>query len=202
MNKVLILVTLLIVSSRYVSAQQYRYDVALSAGFYQAPDYKRAQSKQFLAADFDYHLSERWTISSGFMSGQFAYYEDYRNNITWYGDPYRNADGYESHTYLTAGYSLIHNRKFYIQLGTGVGLFTQRLKYPYQEPSSGGSPRGYGGNIFTAEESFTIVELPLKVEGFYMLGTRVGLGVRAGTFVQIGRPLAGTYIGPQVRIRL
>ena len=204
MNKVMILTAMLFISNRHVSAQQSKYDIALSSGFYQAPNYQHAVNRPFLAADFDYHLLKRWTISTGFLSGQFAYFEDWRSNMVIYTN-YTNAKGYESHMYLTASYSVVCTSNFLVQCGSGMGLFTQRLKYPFREPSSGGSPRGssgYGADIFTAEESYSIAEVPFKIEGFYMLGTRIGLGVRAGTYIQFNRPLAGTYLGPQVRIRL
>lgn len=182
-------------------AQQGKYDIALSYGFYQTPEYKHARSKYFLAADFDYHILERWTLSTGFLSGQFAYFEDWRNNAFDYNE-YTNAKGYESHTYLTGSYSLLHHSKLSIQVGTGLSLFTQRLKYPFAAPSSYGGPSMPGGTIFTAETSFSIVEIPFKLETYYLLTHRVGLGVRVGTFLQFNRPVSGTYFGPQLRMRL
>jgi hypothetical protein len=141
------------------------------------------------------------------LSGQFAYFEEWRSNIFDYKD-YTNAKGYEAHIYFTGSYSIIQKKKFLLQAGSGIGIFTQRLKYTYREPSSGGSPRGNGspeGNgsdTFIAEESFSIAEIPLKIEGIYMVGTWLGLGVKAGTFIQFGRSLSGTYVGPQLRVRL
>lgn len=152
-----------------------------------------------MAADFDYHIVKRWTISTGFLSGQFLYFEDWRSNAFDYND-YTNAEGYESHAYLTGSYSLVHNQKFSLQAGTGVGLYTQRLKYTYAAPSSWSGPRDLP--YFTAEESFSIVEVPVKIEAYYMVASRVGLGLRAGTFLQPNRPLSGSYVGPQVRVRL
>ena len=188
-------------------AQGNRYDIALSGGFYQAPKYTHATNRPFLAADFDYHIWKRWTISTGFLNGQFAYFEDWRSDTFDYQD-YTNAKGYESHVYFTGSYSAIQKKKFLLQAGFGIGIFTQRLKYTYREPSSGGSPRGNGspeGNgsdTFIAEESFSIAEIPLKIESIYKLGTRIGLGVKMGTYIQFNRPLAGTYIGPQMRVSL
>lgn len=188
-------------------AQDRKYDVALSAGFYQSPRYTHAVAKPFLAADFDYHLGKRWIISTGFLSGQFAYFEDWRSNMFSY-DEYTNAKGYDAHIRFTASYSILRTNRFSVQVGSGLGLFTQRLKYAYREPASGGSPRGNetptnnGIKSFTAEESFSISELPIKVEGFYWLGARIGLGLSAGTYLHFGRSLTGTYVGPQLRVRL
>ena len=201
MKRLLLVSLCMSLATKTLLAQQGSYDIGLSYGFYKAPNYKQAVNKTFMAADFDYHLLKRWTISTGFLAGQFAYFEDWRNNSFDYNE-YTNAKGYESHAYLTASYSLIHKRRIKLQAGTGVGLFTQRLKYPFQAPSSYGGPSMPGGTIFTAETSFSIAEIPLKIECFYMLNAWVGAGLRTGTYIQFTRPLSGSYIGPQIRVRL
>jgi hypothetical protein len=180
-------------------AQIGKYDIAISYGFYTAPNYKNSVSKDFFAADFDYHLTKKWTISSGLLSGRFAYFEDWRSNYFSY-DEYTNATGYASHYYLALSRSVSYDNRLFLQMGAGVGLFTERLKYTFEAPTSTGTPRGI--SIFTAEESFSAFEIPIRVEGFYMLGTRIGVGIKAGTFIQKISTLSGTYIGPQIRVRL
>lgn len=199
MKRLLLICLYIGLGAETLLAQENRYDVALSTGFYSAPNYVHATGKSFLAADFDYHLQKRWTISTGFLSGQFIYFDDWRSNTASYDD-YTNAKGYEAHFYFTAAYSVIRTSKFSIQIGSGIGLFTQRLKYPYAAPSSYYGPRNLP--FFTAEESFSVVEIPFKLEAFYMLGRRVGLGIRVGTFLQLSRPLSDTYLGPQLRVRI
>ncbi|QMW05446.1 hypothetical protein [Spirosoma foliorum] len=201
MNKLILIWFCLCIGTKTLFAQQGKYDIAVSYGFYQAPMYKQAVNKNFFAADFDYYIAKRWAISSGFLSGQFAYYEDYRSNA-YSNDDYTNAKGYESHAYLTASYSVIHGKRFSVQIGAGIGLFTQRLKFPYRAAGANLEASHYGEQIFTGEESFSIVEIPLKLEAYYRLGTRFGLGIKAGTFLQLGRPLAASYFGPQLRVRL
>ena len=200
--KVIFLICLLLcLCTETLFAQENRYDVAVSGGFYLAPNYENAVSKTFMAADFNYLLSKKWTFTSGFLSGRFTYFEDWRSNTFSYDD-HTNAEGYESHFYFTAAYSVIHTNQFLVQVGSGIGLFTQRLKYSYREPSSGGSPRGYGGNIFIAEESYSVPELPIRIEGSYRLGRWISVGLKGGTFLHKGPSLIGTYIGPQLRIHL
>lgn len=201
MKRVLLAWLCISLATKPLFAQQGNYDIAVSYGFYKAPSYKQVVNKTFLAADFDYHISKRWTISSGFVGGQFAYFEDWRSNAFTY-ESATNAKGYESHLYLTLLYSILQSNKLSIQVGSGAGLFTQRLKYPYAAPSSGGAPSQYGGQVFTAEESFSLFELPLRIDGFYMLNRRVGAGLKAGAFLQLNRPVSGIYLGPQLRVRL
>ncbi|MBC3795333.1 hypothetical protein [Spirosoma utsteinense] len=201
MKRLLLIWVCIGLGAKTLFAQESKYDVALSTGFYSAPNYTHITGKQFLSADFDYHLQNRWTISTGLLSGQFAYFEDWRSNAFSYDD-YTNAKGYESHFSLTAAYSVIKTDKFRVQVGSGIGLFTQRLKYPYRAASGNLAPNQYGEQIFTTEESFSLVEIPIKVEAYYLLGRRVGVGARAGTFLQANRSLSIFYFGPQLRVRL
>ena len=182
-------------------AQTERYDIALSGGIYQAPAYQHTTNKLFLSADFNYHAWNRWTISAGFLNGQYAYFDDYRSNAFSYDD-YTNAKGYESHIYVTASYSILHTSRFSIQVGSGFGQFTQRLKFPFYAPSSYGSPGIPAGTLFLAEVSSTAFEIPLKVEVSYQANNWMSVGLKAGAFLPIKRSLLGAYVGPQVHIYL
>ena len=201
MIKAILCLALHIGSVATISAQQPKYEVGLSYGFYKAPDYKQAVNKPYLGADFDYAISDRWTVSSGFMSGKFAYFEDWLSNAYRY-DSYTNADGYESHATFSVLYSVIRSNKFLLKVGSGIGLFTQRLKYPYASPSSGGAPSQVGGDVFISEESKSYVELPVKVVGYYQVIPRIGVGFKAGLYVLSTGNTAGLHVGPQIRIGL
>ncbi len=184
-----------------LQAQENHYEVTLSSGFYQAPKYEHVTRQLFLGADFNYHIQKRWMLTIGFVNGQFTYFDDYRSNVFSYDD-HTNAKGRESHLYLTAAYSIVHTSQFVVQIGLGLGQLTQRLSFPFQAPTSYGSPGLPGGTIFMAELSHHAVEVPLKFDAFYRLNKRIGLGLRAGAFLQFNRPLLGAYIGPQLRVRL
>lgn len=201
MNRLLLFLLCFSLGIKPLFAQKGNYDIAVSYGFYKAPTYTQAVNKSFLAADFDYKLLKQWTISTGFLNGQFAYFEDWRSNAYTY-ESSTNAKGYDSHIYLTLLYSIIQTNKISIKVGSGIGLFTQRLKYPYSAPSSGGAPSQSGGEIFTAEESFSLFELPIIFDGSFMLNRHIEVGLKAGTFLQFNRPLSGTYLGPQLKVRL
>lgn len=88
MNRLVLFLLCFGLATKTLLAQQGRYDIAVSYGFYQAPNYEHAVNKPFLAADFDYHIVKRWTISTGFLSGQFLYFEDWRSNAFDYNCPY------------------------------------------------------------------------------------------------------------------
>lgn len=105
-----------------LKAQQNSFDIALSYGLYNAPlierqvslgrretFLERAQSKTFLAADFEYRLPNNWIISTGFLEGRFAYVEDVRTYVVSYPSDL-NGTGYESHLYIAACYSMNYRK--------------------------------------------------------------------------------------------
>lgn len=181
-------------------AQQKQYTIALSYGFYAAPDVDQGQSKNYLSASFDYQLSPRWTIGSGFTAGQFNYYEDALSNTddlsTKYATATTNARAFDSRAYALVKYSIIKTSRFHLQAGTGIGVLTQRLKYPYREPCSSGCA------VFIAEQSSTTLELPITVEAFYFVTDRISLGLTTGAFINPTVSNPGFHAGPQFRISL
>lgn len=180
--------------------QQSRYDIALSYGLYVAPTLKQSHFKDYMAADFSYRLTERWVIGSGFTAGQFDYYEDIRSNaateLTKYTTGSTNARGYDAHIYALIKYSLINSTRFHLLAGAGIGLLTQRLKYPYRQPCSSGC------GVFIGEESSTRIELPIQGEAYYMVNSKIGVGVTAGGFINSTLSNMGIHLGPQIRVSL
>jgi hypothetical protein len=190
--------TLLCITSLSVFAQQKTYDVAISYGAYNSPSFDQNRTKDYFAADFDYHLSKRWTVSSGFMTGRFNYYDNTRSNAPTailYTNDNTNARGYELHGYAMAKYSVVNTSQFTLQIGIGAGFFNQRLQYPFRDDSGAGA-------IYLTNSSFTDLEFPVSLEAYYLLGSRVGIGVRAGGYIEPDFPIVGTHVGPQIRVRL
>ena len=184
-----LLLTLLCIAPLAVLAQTKTYDVAISYGGYTTPVFKQSQFKGYFSADFDYHLTNRWTISSGFMKGEFGYYDDIPlklANGTYSDKP--NSTGFDLHGYAMAKYSLVATPRFTLQAGAGVGFFTGRLAYIYE------------GNNY--EASFANIEFPISLEGYYLISGKIGLGLKAGCFAQPDFPIRGLHFGPQIRIRL
>lgn len=182
------------------SGQQKRYDIALSYGLYTAPTLKQSHFRDYMAADFNYQLTNRWIIGSGFTAGRFDYYEDVRSNadteLTKYTTASTNARGYDAHMYALVKYSLINSSRFHLLAGAGIGLLTQRLKYPYRQPCSSGCV------VFIGEESSTKIELPIKAEAYYLVNDKIGVGVTAGGFVNSTLSNTGIHFGPQIRVSL
>jgi len=180
-------------------AQEKTYDVAVSYGAYTSPSFKQHKAREYFAADFDYHLAGRWTISSGFMTGRFDYFDDIRSN-----DPMSlfnpqdgtNARGYQLYGYGMAKYSLIRTGGFTLQAGAGIGFFNQRLEYPYRVNNS------TGGATYYAQSSFTDLALPVSLEAYCIISQRVGIGLKTGGYIEPDFPVVGLHIGPQLRIRL
>lgn len=177
-------------------AQEKTYDIAVSYGAYASPILYHSQLrypgqvKNYFSADFDYHLTKRWTISSGVMSGTFGYYDSFPvklANGTYSDSDEPNSQGFDFHGYAMAKYALVATPRFNLQLATGIGFYTQRLEYPYE------------GNTYEASYAADF-EVPISVEGFYMVAGRVGFGLKAGCFIQ--PEVRGIHIGPQLRIRL
>ena len=182
------------------SAQQNRYSIALSYGLYMAPTLKQSRFRDHIAADFNYQLTARWTIASGITAGQFDYYEDVRSNadteLTKYTTASTNARGYDSHVYALIKYKLINSNRFNLLTGVGIGLLTQRLKYPYRQPCSSGCM------VFIGEESTTMLELPIKAEAYYLFNDKIGIGITAGGFMNGTLSNTGIHFGPQIRVNL
>jgi len=190
--------TLLCISTLACFAQQKSFDIAVSYGAYNSPSFNQTRAKEHFAADFDYHASKRWTVSSGFVTGRFNYYDNTRPNAPTailYTNDNTNARGYELHAYGMVKYRIISTDRFTLQAGAGIGLLNQRLEYPYREGSGTGS-------VYMNQSSFTDLEFPVSAEAYYLLGNRVGVGLKAGGFIEPDFPIVGLHIGPQIRIRL
>ena len=74
-------------------------------------------------------------------------------------------------------YLLINKKHFEFKVGTGMGLFTQRLKFPYEEASSSTS-----NALITGEKSSTSIEFPIVIEPSFSISKRIGIGIRSGIF--------------------
>ena len=181
-------------------AQQRMYDVIVNYGAYESPNLKNNHYKDFFSVDFDYHLSKRWTLGSGFLSGQFRYYEDVRSNnpesTILSADGSTNGRGYDFHAYGVSKYSVVNNTHFCLQAGLGVGIVIRRLKFPYREPSSS------GGATFVGEYSTASIEFPINVEAYYVLSKRIGFGLKSGCFIKTDFSISSVYVGPQIRVKL
>lgn len=178
-----------------VMAQEKAYDIALSYGAYTSPSFNQHSHRDYFSADFEYHLSKRWTVSSGLMMGYFNYYDNTRSNNPGgviFNRDNTNARATELHGYAMAKYSLINSKQFTLQVGVGAGFFNQSLEYPYQDAQGGG----------IRYTSFTDLAFPLSLEAFYLFSNRLGVGLKAGGYIEPDFPLVGTHIGPQLRLRL
>ncbi|MVM38996.1 hypothetical protein GO730_18005 [Spirosoma sp. HMF3257] len=188
-----LLLTLLWVTPLSVLAQKKTYELTFSYGGYSSPSFKKNQLRDYVSADMGYRLTNRLTVTAGFMAGKFDYYDDiptiptgliYAQFIYILDNP--NARGTERHGYAMAKYALIATNKFNLQLGAGAGILNQRLDYSYRNE--------------WYQASFTQLEFPISLEGYYLLANRIGFGVKAGGFVQPAFPLLGVHIGPQIRV--
>ncbi|CCH01101.1 hypothetical protein FAES_3092 [Fibrella aestuarina BUZ 2] len=180
-------------------AQEQAYEVAVSYGAFTSPSFNQQKARDYFSADFDYHLSRRWTIASGFMTGRFNYFDNTRSNDPTgilYGPDGTNARGYELYGYGMAKYALVKTSGFTLQLGAGIGFFNQRLTYPYRATYATGS------SLYTEESSFTDLALPVTLEAYYVFNQRIGLGLKAGGYIEPDFPVVGAHIGPQLRVRL
>lgn len=190
----ILLLTLFCVVSVSVMAQNKTYDIALSYGAYNSPSlyqnqfYDSRNTKHYFSANFDYHLTNRWTISSGFMSGKFSYYDGFPvklANGTSTDEP--NSRGFDLYGYALAKYAVVAKPRFSLQVGVGVGFHSQRLEYAYE---------GY-----TYEAAYAAdFEVPISIEGYYLVSGKIGFGLKAGCFAQ--PDIRGVHIGPQIRLRL
>jgi len=186
------LLMLLCLGPLAVLAQEKAYDIALSYGAYTSPSFKQNTARNYFSADFDYHLSKRWTVSSGFMTGQFNYYDANHANTPIGSSTVTNARGFQLHGYAMAKYSLISTNRFAFQVGVGAGFFNQRLEYPYQDAQSS----------YITQSSFTDLAFPVSVEAYYLVNRKVGIGIKAGGYIEPDFPIVGAHIGPQIRVRL
>lgn len=189
---------LMCISTSAGFAQPKSFDIAVSYGAYYSPSFKLNERDEYYAVDFDYHLTERWTVSSGFLRGRFRYYDDVRSNApaaVIYTRGNTNARGIDLHAYGMAKYSVIAAKVFTVQLGAGIGLLTQRLEYPYREQSG-------RGDAFIMQRTTSNIEFPLSAEAYYSIKSRLGIGLKVGSLFRPNYPVVGIHLGPQLRLRL
>lgn len=181
-------------------AQSQAYDIVPMYGIYKGPDLDRIKHKSAIGIDFDYHLSGKWVLTAGFVQGRFRYVDEIRTFLHLQledGPDATNAEGFDYHLYVLSSYALILRQRFSLNAGAGVGAFSRTFKYPYAGPSSATS-----AEVFVAEQSFSRVEIPAKVEANYMLSKCVGIGLKAGLFWVPNQGLVGLHTGPRLLLRL
>lgn len=192
--------TLLLIASLPALAQtkpDRRFDVAATYGSLTNPGFKQVTAGDQFSASFDYHLpNSRLTLSGSWLTGKFWYYEDQRSNapdaiILYSRGKELNANNYQLHMGFQVKYRLMQTNAFVWQLGAGLGVFHQRLRYPTRQ----------NGNTFLTESSITDPAFPVSTEAYFRLSPRLALGVKAGAYVVPGVPIGGVNVGPQVRVR-
>lgn len=197
--KSLLTYLLLILSTQWVKAQYKSYDLSASYTFYNPGVFSRIKEIRSYSADFYYHIDKNFTILSGYHQGNFLYFDDVRTNVfpePSEGPNATNGEGYQSHVYLGALYSIYRGAKINIDAGVGLGVFNQRLVYPYQGPSTNA-----GGRIISGE-SFSKLTIPFTATLYYLYNEKVGIGLKVGSYMIPNQGLLGTHIGPQIRCRL
>ena len=181
-------------------AQQNKYAIEIGYGKYSAANLKQKKSKDYYLANFSYAINNYWTVTSGFTAGQFNYYDDVHSNadteITKYTTETTNARGYDFHSYAIIKYNILSKKSLSAQIGLGIGMLTQRLKYPYRQPCSSGC------EVFIGEVSSTTIEIPVGVELHYSLNNTIGFGMTVGSFINSKFSVVGGHIGPQIRVKL
>jgi hypothetical protein len=188
-----------LITSFALHAQDKSFDIGISYGAYWSPSFPQSTRDEYYAADFEYHLSTRWSVASGYSFGRFRYYDDVRSNApngVIYTRDNTNAQGFDTRAYALLKYALVTSGRFNLQLGAGVGRFSQRLRYPYRVGSALTDP------IIFLERTRADIEFPVSLDAYYLLTNRLGVGLKGNLFVSPDFPLAGWQIGPQLRVRL
>ena len=100
-----------------------RFDLAATYGFFSTPEFRNATGGEQFGADFDYHLpNSRLTLSAGFLTGTFDYFEDQRSNapnaitITRNGK-LTNGENNQLHTGFQVKYRIVQTDHFVWQAG-------------------------------------------------------------------------------------
>jgi hypothetical protein len=171
---------------------QERKDLTLSfvGGKLASPFYKANRSGRFFGVDFDYSLARRHTLSVNYTDGVHRYYD----NVHTAGPAVMvNADGTNAEaTYHTFSvlykYSVLRTPSFSGSVGTGAGLMTHSLRYPFST----------GTSAYYQQTVWTELVFPVRLEVDYHLSKSLKAGVIGGFFIQPDFPVLAYHVGPRL----
>ena len=167
--------------------------ISLGTGIYNSPYYTNAKSRPFYNFDFSYNISKRHIIATTFLAGKHFYYDNIRsNNAVPLTTP-----GYEKNTNATAEYltfsilykyNLYNNNKLSITAGTGAGIMSQTMIYPYTE----------GTSVHFRQSNWDDLVFPVRLEFDHRLSGHFKIGLIGGLFIHPDYPVLGYHAGLSV----
>jgi hypothetical protein len=190
MKKIIFTTVALLTAEILFSQTKKDLGISFGVGMFNSPYYQNAKKRNFYNFDFDYYIGNRHILSASFLKGNHLFYDNvHSNNAVPLTTP-----GYEDNTnsdaeYFTFSilykYKLISYKKASVQVGTGAGIMTQVILFPYT-----------AGNIVDfRQSSWNDLVFPLRLEADYELFRRFKLGIMGGLYILPDYPILGNHAG-------
>jgi hypothetical protein len=166
--------------------------ISLATGLFNSKYYTNAKSRQFYNFSFEYSITNRHSLSSDYLSGQFRYYDSIRVTTPI---PL-STPGYERHTNAEARstffsilykYKIFDKRKLSVKVGTGITIITETYTFPVDLPN--------GGFIFQTSGGKGDLSFPLRFDFDYNISNHFEAGIIGGTYIYPDYPMVGQHLG-------
>ena len=187
MRYVAILIISFFLSATSFGQQEKSLTVSFGAGFFTSPYYKNDDASGFYMADFDYHIKKRHVLSANYNAGGHNYQDNERSNIAAGTNLINSKAEYRTFSFLYQ-YKILNKGKISAYVGTGAGIMTQILEYPYND----------GTNYSYRQSSWTDLVFPVRGEFNYQLTRKVSIGILGGFYIHPDFPILGYHGGMQV----
>jgi hypothetical protein len=193
MNRQLILFVLSFsLIGQAISQNKKDLKISLSTGAFNSKYYTNAKPRQFYNFCLEYAITDRHSLSSDYLSGQFSYYDSIR--VT---SPIPlSTPGYEKHTNADARgtffsvlykYKLLDKKNISAKVGTGLSIIAESYTYPVDKPN--------GGFTFETSGRKGDLSFPLRFDLDYKLSNRLEVGIVGGTYIYPDYPFVGQHVG-------
>jgi hypothetical protein len=177
-------------SSALLSQDKKDLKISIGTGILNSPYYTNANARQMYDFSLEYAITKKHKITSDYLSGKHFYYDNVRSNNA----VPLNTPGYEKNANATAEYSifsllykylLFQKRNLSISTGTGLGIMTQVMEYPYTE-----------GNIVDFRQaSWTDICFPIRIDFDYKISKKIEMGLIGGFYIHPDYPILGYHTG-------
>jgi len=165
--------------------------ISFGAGLFTSPYYKNSDASGFYAVDFDYNINSRHVIAANFNAGGHNYQDNVRSNVPAGENLINSKAVYRTFSVLYK-YQFIEWKSLSIYGGTGAGMMTQILEFPYNETNS----QNY------RHVSWSDLVFPVRLDINYHLSKRTSIGILGGFFIHPDFPILGYHSGLKILYKL
>lgn len=184
------LITLLFIVFNSYGQDKKDLAVSISGGLLNSPYYERANARSFYGFDFDYHLTKRHLLSLNYFAGRHSYYDNVLSNApsdVSYSDGNNSMADYRTASVMYK-YKILDNNLVSIVPGTGAGVMTHTLEFPYKEVNA----------RYNRLSSYSELVIPVNLDINFKLYNHWQAGLSGGFLFIPGFPIVALHAGPRL----